>query len=70
MLELLLEKKLYPKTAVKAAKAAFDHLAVITLGEKRGYHVVSFDKVDPDVLDMIKEEFANYALYATVQKAK
>jgi len=55
-------KKIYTLKAVKKAVEEFKNLANFTIKELDGYFEVKIDKIDQEVKDVIKDEFANYAL--------
>ncbi len=63
-------KRLYKKSALKDAAEDFGHLAKIEISEDGEYFDVSMTEIDPDVEDVIKEEFANFALYYSVERRK
>lgn len=65
---LRLHRKLYPKSAVDAATAAFEHLATIRIVRDADWYAVEFVEPDPDVQDVIASEFANFALAETIEQ--
>lgn len=67
MTTLRLDRKLYPKAAVKATVEAFSGLAAIEVASDDRYHVVTMSDVDPEVADVIDKEFANFALAETIE---
>ncbi|NUN13518.1 MAG: hypothetical protein HUU55_07770 [Myxococcales bacterium] len=65
-----LHRKLYSKTAIDAAKAAFEHLADISVVRDTDWYKVEFVDPDPDVQEVIAHEFANFALAEVVESVK
>jgi hypothetical protein len=70
MRELLLDRKLYSKSAVDLTVEAFAELARITLTQAGDHLRVTFEEIDPDVEAVIDREFANYALQETVERRR
>ena len=56
-------KKLYSQKAIKIAAKEFKNLADIKISSQGDYFVVVFDQIDPDVKEVIVDEFGNYALF-------
>ena len=65
-MELRFDRRLYTKTALKEASASFSHLATFSLTEEDSQYVLMLSDIDEDVVDVIKDEFANHALYNTI----
>ena len=64
---LRLHRRVYRGASIRVAKDAFAELATITLSRDGDYTVVGFKDVDPDVSDVIVQEFANYALAESIE---
>ena len=69
-MELRFDRRLYTKTALDEAAESFSHLATITMQEEGDQYILSFTDVDSDVNEVIREEFANHALYNTILRRK
>ena len=67
MKTLSLHKRLYPRAAVQAAIDAFEELAVIRVTSEKTHLQVTFTQVDPDVDDVVVQEFANFALAEAIE---
>jgi hypothetical protein len=66
MIQLLLDKKLYQAEAVKEAAADFSELAKIEVTNSGSQLQVTFEEIDPDVADVLVDEFLNFALAGTI----
>ena len=66
-LTLQLHRKLYKAAALDIATEAFAELATISVARDDRYFLVSFTQVDPDVEEVLAQEFANYVLAETVE---
>jgi len=69
-MELRFDRRLYTKTALKEAVESFSHLATFSITEEDTQYVLTLTDIDGDVDDVIKEEFANHALYNTILRRK
>ena len=67
MKTLSLHKRLYPRAAVQSAMDAFEELAVIALASDKNHLQITFSDVDPDVEDVVVQEFANFALAEAIE---
>lgn len=67
MAELLLHKSLYDAAVVRAVAALYEGVAAIGIDEAEHELIVRFDRVDPDVAEVILDHFANHALVETVR---
>ena len=63
---LVLNRKLYGAAAVRSAAEDFAELALIEVNSSEQGIEVTFDKIDPDVADVLVDEFLNFALAATI----
>lgn len=70
MTTLRLDRKLYPKAALKATVSAFSDLATIEVTADDRYHVITMTEIDPEVADVIDREFANFALAEAVESRR
>ena len=66
-LTLELHRKLYRPAALETATEAFGELASISVKRSDRYYVITFTDVDPDVEEVLTQEFANYVLAETVE---
>ncbi len=66
MKSVVLDRKLYVATAVRSAAEDFAELAQIEVTTSDKGIKVTFDKIDPDVADVLVDEFLNFALAATI----
>ena len=66
-LSLQLNRKLYRAAALQTAIEAFGELATISVQRDDRYFQISFAEVDPDVKEVLVQEFANYVLAETVE---
>ena len=64
---LQLHRKLYRASALNTAMEAFAELATISVQRDDRYFQVSFTEMDPDVEEVLVQEFANYVLAETVE---
>ena len=55
-------KKIYTLETVEQAIAEFKKLANFSLKDNGNYFEVKIDKIDNEVKDVLKDEFANYVL--------
>ncbi|MBD3359211.1 MAG: hypothetical protein GF365_00675 [Candidatus Buchananbacteria bacterium] len=55
-------KKIYRPEAIKQAINDFKNLANFKLKENSDYIEIKINKIDQDYKDILKDEFANYAL--------
>jgi len=62
---LSFHRSLYFETALRSAVEAFSSLATIVLTEEPGHWVVSISDPTKHPLDVLCDEFANYALSET-----
>ena len=67
---LRLDKRLYPRAALRDAARAFGELARIDIDVDGASHRVRFRDVVPDVADRLADEFANYALARVVERSR
>ena len=61
-MQLLLNKRIYPKEIVEEAVEAYTEVATISLKSKGRYHVVEIDTQEEEYRSVIAGEFANYCL--------
>ncbi len=66
MKTVVLNRKLYGATAVRSAAEDFAELATIVVDSSGQDIAVTFDEIDPDVAEVLVDEFLNFALAATV----
>ena len=66
-LVLKLNRKLYTATSLKVAVEAFQGLASIVVERTESHFVIRFEDADPDVKDVLAQEFGNYALAETIE---
>jgi hypothetical protein len=66
MKKLSLHGRLYRVTAVREAAADFAGLARFKVHSSKGRIEVEIDDVDPEVAEVLVDEFLNFALAATV----
>lgn len=66
MKTVVLNPKLYGATAVRCAAEDFAELAQIGVSTSSQGIAVTFDRIDPDVADVLVDEFLNFALAATI----
>jgi hypothetical protein len=66
MMSVVLNRKLYVATAVRSAAEDFAELAQIAVTTSEKGIEVTFDQIDPDVADVLVDEFLNFALAATI----
>lgn len=66
-MKLRLHRRIYRGESIRIARDAFIELASIGLTRDGNYTVVEFSEVDPDVSDVICEEFANFALAESIE---
>jgi hypothetical protein len=66
MKSVVLDGKLYVAKAVRSAAEDFSELAQIAVTTSGKEIEVTFDKIDPDVADVLVDEFLNFALAATI----
>lgn len=66
MMRVVLDKKLYRAQAVKEAAEDFAELATIAVTSSPKGIEVTFDQIDPDVSDVLVDEFLNFALANTI----
>jgi hypothetical protein len=59
---------LYLEEALRSAVEAFDSLATISMSEEGGQWVVSISEPTKHPLDLLSDEFANYALSETTTR--
>ena len=62
MAKVKLNKHFYPKQAVKQAIKAYSQFASMKLEEQGEYYCVDIHETNVKHKNLIKEEFANYAL--------
>ena len=62
MPEIKFNTKIYEKEAIQGAVSAYSHLANFTLKETTGSIKVKIDKINPQIKNIIADEFANYVL--------
>lgn len=55
-------KNIYSEKAIVSSIAAFKHLAHFDIQQKGDYYLVILSKINPQVKDVIKDEFNNYVL--------
>ncbi len=55
-------KKIYKLEAIKKAAEEFKNLANIRIKETGGYIKVTFDKIDSEYKEVLKDEFTNFVL--------
>ena len=55
-------QELYHLNAVKKALTAYKHLAWFRLSSKGKYYLVSLNRIEPTVKNILPDEFANYVL--------
>jgi hypothetical protein len=55
-------KKIYSLEAVENAIEEYKHLAEFEIKELNDYIEVKIDKIDPEVKNVLKDEFSNYVL--------
>jgi len=55
-------KKIYNKKAIERAITEFEKLASFSINELNDYFEVRIDKIDQEVQNILKDEFANYVL--------
>ncbi len=67
MKTLSLHKRLYSRASVQAAADAFVELATIELKSENTHLNVTFSDIDPDVEDVLVQEFANFALAEVIE---
>ena len=66
MKSLSLHGKLYRVTAVREATADFAGLAKFMVKSSKGRIEVDVSDIDPEVSDVLVDEFLNFALAATI----
>ncbi len=66
MKRVVLNGKLYQAAAVKEAAQDFAELATIEVSPGKEGISVTFDRIDPDVEEVLVDEFLNFALAATI----
>lgn len=66
-MELLLNRELYSRAGIEDAISAFAETARGTLTEDANYYRVTLDVQDADA-ELLRDEFANYALFATCER--
>ena len=59
-------RSVYRVEAVRNAIAAYEGLATFTVAEESDDVHVTIAEPDPDVADVIKDEFSNHVLFGTV----
>ena len=64
--QLSFSRSLYRVEAVQGAVAAYEGLATFTVAEEADDIVVTIAEPDPDVADVIQDEFSNHVLFGTV----
>ncbi len=70
MMQARLHKKLYSSAGVKNAISAYSELCHSEMAKDGDHYVVTFSAIDPDIKDVLVDEFANYALYGTIAGKK
>ncbi len=65
-----LNRKIYTKVGITEACEAFEHLCSVKVQLVGEYYQLLFENVDDTVKDVLPDEFANYALYATISGRK
>ncbi len=66
MKKVVLNRKLYGVAAVRSAAEDFAELAKIEVDSSGQDLEITFDQVDPDVANVLVDEFLNFALAATI----
>jgi len=62
IMEINFNKKFYSQRAIKKAIRAYQKLARFKIKEEKKYFRVILDKIDPEIKNIIKDEFSNYVL--------
>jgi len=70
MTHLSFDKRLYSKAALAESAQDFSHLAAFHIQEQDDRIEVTLENIDPDVADVLVEEFANHVLYGTIVRRK
>lgn len=65
MPNLKFNTKIYKKPAIQKAISDYSHLAKFQIKDNKNYIKVMIGNINPEVKDMISEEFANYVLGMT-----
>jgi len=64
---LVLDSRLYKASAVREAAGSFAELARFEIKPSRGSISVAVEDIDPEVADVLEDEFLNFALAATIE---
>lgn len=67
---LRLDKRLYPRAALRDAAHAFGELAQIEIGTEGSEHRIRFSAVAAGAADRLADEFANFALARAVERSR
>jgi len=57
--------RIYKKEAIRQGISAYSHLAKFKIKDNKGYLKVKIEKINPEVKDMLVDEFSNYVLGMT-----
>lgn len=60
--KICFNKKIYTQKAIKNTIDAFHHAAHFRVSSDKKYHIVSVDKIDADIKDVLTDEFCDFAM--------
>lgn len=66
--KIIFNKKIYTKQAIENSIDAYSQLADFCVSNDKNYFIVSIDKIDKGVKNVIRDEFCNFVL-AELRKA-
>jgi hypothetical protein len=68
--EVHLQRAMYMQQAIKDAMATFEDFATFELSRGEDHYIVKVSDPDPDIDGDLIGEFANFALYHTIERKR